>query len=533
MEMTKRKFAIKHTLLPALLLVVGVYILYPYCQYYIDPDAIAYIAVAKHYAAGDMAKAVNGYWSPWSCWLTAWLIRTNVEPFASAIIVNTIGASGFLISCQGLFSRFVKSGNVLGALSITLSLFLIYAVYQQSFADLWYCFFLMLLTLLITGNDFAHRVWKWPLAGLLCCLAYFAKAYALPFGLLAISVVTLFQLRIKQRFFLWKWLKMEAVVIVTTIIVASPWLWALHDKYGMITTGTAGALNLSWYLVGHPIFKEGIDLLLPPVYAHGIYYWEDPWWVNGALPHFYSSPAMCIRQMAKVVQNALKFVISMNELSAFMLPSCLFAIIYCCSKKIRNEFPSGLMPLVLVFLLFPAAYFLINFEARYLWFMLPFAVLFSALLFEKFYVFIEHKMYSRFVLLFFLLSFLAYPFWDMQHIFRGGKEEYEIAGQMKQANIKGSFASNIAYGKDMQHVVRLAYFLNESYYYMPLAPKDNAQLISELTRYNVRYFIYYNQGYDDGFEMKGLHGRQLPLVFEDARHTVKVFDLALLAAAER
>ena len=56
-----------------LLLLVAVY--YPYCKYYVDPDATAYLTISKLYANGDWLNAVNGYWSPWSCWLTAIFIK--------------------------------------------------------------------------------------------------------------------------------------------------------------------------------------------------------------------------------------------------------------------------------------------------------------------------------------------------------------------------------------------------------------------------------------------------------------------------
>lgn len=437
MELNNQKAAFKVLFFPALLLVVGVFLLYPYCQYYIDPDAIAYIAVAKHYAAGDMGKAVNGYWSPWSCWLTAIFIKVKFTPFAAAIIVNTIGAIGFLASSQVLYARFFKWGKYNFLLGTTLSLFLVYAVYKQSFADLWSCFFLLWFTLLIAQKNFVHQFWQWILAGLLCCLAYFAKAYALPFGWLAIAVVSFYSLRQQQCFSMLRWLKIIVVVAFSCVVFAAPWLWLLYDKYGMFTTGTAGSLNLSWYLVGHPYFKVDIDLLLPPVYPQGIYYWEDPLVVNGALPHFYNSPALFFRQLAKIAQNSLKFVMSMNELSAFMLPAYLCALLYLCSRNVRSIFDVKLLPFVQVFFIFPLAYFLINFESRYLWFMLPFALLFGAVLVARLKTFLKHKSLYYFSLVFFLFSFLAFPAWDMKNIFRAGQKEYELAMQMKQANING------------------------------------------------------------------------------------------------
>lgn len=528
MKIANPKYSIGFFFLPALILLLGTYLLYPYCQFYIDPDAIAYLTVAKHYAVGDIPKAVNGYWSPWSCWLTALLIKMNFTPFTSAIVVNTVGALGFLWASQFLFLRYSKQVKLNYLLSVTFSCFIVYAVYKQSFADLWYCCFLMILILLITKEHFIKNIGQWILAGLLCCLAYYAKAYALPFGLLSISVVVFLQMKAQQMFSFNNWATIFFTVTISCFLFASPWLWMLYHKYGIVTTGTAGSLNLSWYLVGHPYFKSGIDLLLPPVYSGGIYYWEDPWVANGALPHFYSSPSLFIKQLAKVVQNILKFISSMNELSAFMLPIYILATGALCSKKMRMQLPPKLIQIIIVFLIFPLAYFLINFESRYLWFMLPFALLLGALVLVQIKIKFHSKVSFCFISACFLLSFLAFPIWDMKNMIHEGYDEYSLAQQMKQANIKGSMASNISYGKEMQHVVRLAYFLDNDYYYMPLPPKRNTQLLHELSRYKVRYFLHYHNGYDEGFEMKDINGRSLPCAFENKAHTIKVYDLSSL-----
>jgi len=65
----------------ALLLYVALLIIYPHYQYYIDPDGTAYLTISKRYAAGDIQRAINGYWSPWACWLTAGLIRCGYTCF--------------------------------------------------------------------------------------------------------------------------------------------------------------------------------------------------------------------------------------------------------------------------------------------------------------------------------------------------------------------------------------------------------------------------------------------------------------------
>ena len=82
------------------------YIIYPNYQYYIDPDGTAYLTISRRYAEGHYVQAINGYWSPWSCWLTALLMKAGIAAIPASVIINTAGATGFLFITQSLFRRF-------------------------------------------------------------------------------------------------------------------------------------------------------------------------------------------------------------------------------------------------------------------------------------------------------------------------------------------------------------------------------------------------------------------------------------------
>ena len=91
----------------AILLCVAVYGVYPFYQYYVDPDATAYLTIIKRYVAGDYEKAINGYWSPWSCWLVAgWVKLTGWGLMAASVAVNTAGAVCFLFISHSFFKYF-------------------------------------------------------------------------------------------------------------------------------------------------------------------------------------------------------------------------------------------------------------------------------------------------------------------------------------------------------------------------------------------------------------------------------------------
>lgn len=477
-------------LFPLLLLFVALAIVYPYYQYYVDPDAIGYMSVAQHYVNGDIQQAINGYWSPWSCWLTAGLMNWGYEPFKAGIIINSFGAGGFLIASHFLFKRFLTNKEVLLSLNTTLACFLVYAVFKQSFADLWFFFFLLVIFQLFIRENFFYEPSKWLLCGFLSTLAYFAKAYAFPYIFLSTIVILAVRMRLEMQSYS-QTIKVTTVILGCFILFSFPWLWALHDKYGAWITATSGKLNLSWYLLGHPIYKEGIDLLIPPTYTHSIFFWEDPFYANGATPNFLSSTKLFLLQVIRVGYTLLKGIASMNELSAFFLPISLVGLVIILSKEIRQNFPKPFYLLAILFLLFPLGYLLINFESRYLWVLVPISLLLGAWLYE-FYSPLIHSSFLRYLILgIFCCSYLATPIDEMKRLYRVGEKEYQLAQQLKAAPINGSFATNIPQSKEMQQVMRIAWFSGNSFYYMPIAPTSSQQLFRELERYKVRYFYMF------------------------------------------
>ena len=499
-------------LLASLLLIAGVFAVYPYYQYLVDPDATAYLTIAKRYVAGDYARAINGYWSPWAIWLTALLIKCGYAAFTSAIMVNTIGALCFLYISYSLFSLFKIVPGVRLLLSLTLVGFLVYAIFWQSFDDLWECFFLLAALRIMLKDDFTVRPSLWIATGALGALAYFAKAYAFPFFILNVLCCTYFISRAKDKQEENHWLKIAATTILVMVVCSSPWIYVLYEKYGRITTGTAGSLNMSWYLVGHPYWKEDIIHLLPPVYPDSPSYWEDPFIANGAAPQFYSSIRLFLLQGIRMVYNLLKLALSMNELSMFFAFTVVVALAILLSKQVKTLFAGRLSIVALSFLLFPLGYLLVNFQARYLWYMLPLSMLIGALTIQKvtFHGRSERRLVKAIMLLF-AISFLATPVLGLKDMYRKGQREFETAEWMKKAEIHGSFTTNIPYGSRSQDIVRLAYFSGNPYYNMPL-PSPWKGILMEMRRYNIKYYFHYKDADDVACQLIDESGQPFPEV---------------------
>jgi hypothetical protein len=506
-------------------MVIAIIFVYPYYQYAVDPDATSYLAIAARYVSGDFEKAINGYWSPWAIWLTALVMKAGFAGFLSAIIVNTAAAIGFLYISHSLFLFFNIEKFVRYILCVALVVFLVYAIFWQSFDDLWECFFLLSALRVMLSGNFSKRPALWLLTGVLGALAYFSKAYAFPFFILNIICCSYFIAGANRREDRKKWLTICMVTIGTMFLVSFPWIYLLHQKYHTWTTGTAGSLNLSWYLVGHPYWKEGISVLLPPVYNDSVYYWEDPWFVNGPAPIFLSSVKLFFLQLIKIAYNFLKLIQSMNELSAFFAFIALITIGIVFSRRIRIFFSGRVLIIAFSFLLFPLGYLLINYQGRYLWYMLPLSMIIGIIAFTRMKIFQELS--RRFRLVFVLLfagSFIVYPIIGLKDMFLLGKKEFVLAQKLKEEKIQGSFTTNIPYSEKTQHIVRLAWFSGSPYYNMPV-PAEKSALLSDIRRYGIKYYFHFSEWYGEDFRFTDENGQPFPEIAAGKLPGLKVFQI--------
>lgn len=467
----------------ALLMWIVLWLIYPHYQYYIDPDGTAYLTISKRYAGGDIQRAINGYWSPWACWLTAGLIKLGLQAIPASVIINALGATGFLYISQSFFMRFGIVRKMQWMLNITLAFFLCYAIFWQSFDDLWECFFLLGALRLMLIEEFKNRPALWVIMGVIGALAYFAKAYSFPFFILNTICCAWFIAKGNKI----QWLKISFVAVGIMVLCGLPWIVALHHKYGIWTTSTSGTLNMSWYLVGHPHWKPGIDLLIPPAYPDSPYYWEDPWFANGDTPHFWDSLSLLKDEIIRAGYHVVLFVIATLQLSVFFPLITIVAVLSLFLKKIKPIFTEDLKVAVTSFLLFPLGYVLVNFESRYLWYMVPLSMLFGAVLLQNGYF--KFRIPAKVLAVIFPVSFLIVPALELTPMYYyNGQNEYQFATQLKAANIQGSFTGNMY----PRYMSRIAYFSGSRYYFLLANSRFNGTgLMNEIKRDKIEYYIHF------------------------------------------
>src|ERR1700733_6092363 len=230
----------------AVLMCIVLVIIYPHYQYYIDPDGTSYLTISQRYANGDLERAINSFWSPLGCWLTAFLIMGGIAAIPASVIVNTLGAGGCLLITQSYFIKFGIARNLQWLLNVTFALFLCYAIFWQSFDDIWECFLLLSTLRIILAEEFVNKPLLWVACGVVGAIAYFAKAYSLPFFMLNTTCCTYFICKDNKK----QWLKVSFIAIGVMLLCSFPWIYAIHSKYNEWTPSTAGKLNMGWFLIG-------------------------------------------------------------------------------------------------------------------------------------------------------------------------------------------------------------------------------------------------------------------------------------------
>jgi hypothetical protein len=76
-----------------------------YYRHEMDADGISYISLAQKYLNGDLAHAVNGYWSPMISWLIAPLLSLGLEPIISFRTVSILFGIMTLVGIDRLMTE--------------------------------------------------------------------------------------------------------------------------------------------------------------------------------------------------------------------------------------------------------------------------------------------------------------------------------------------------------------------------------------------------------------------------------------------
>jgi hypothetical protein len=332
----------------------------------LNPDGVAYLQIAAHYARGEMNLAVSGFWGPLISWMIAPFLMLGVPPLTAVRVVMALSAMCFFWGCWHLFERFNLSQRFLCLGLWTSALVSIPWSVENITPDL-------LLSGLVSFAFAGMMTPGWLLkprvalsSGLLWGAAYLCKAIALPLGILTCLGVSALWWR-KQPDARSSILRSFGLTALGLAFVSVPWIAILSGHYGRITVGNSARFNHS--LAG-PSVVQRLYLLdqgfhRPP--AGRITSWEDP-----ELPYPAWSPLASwsnARHQLRIILHNLPVAACMLTGVSLAFPA-LVALAVLRRRETRSRPENGptfwwaLLPVVMLGGLYLPNYLLIS-EQRY------------------------------------------------------------------------------------------------------------------------------------------------------------------------
>lgn len=476
-------------LLIALALFGGLVVLsYPYYRYFVDPDAVAYLTMAKRAAGGEPWRLVNALWSPLHPAIVSLCIGGGMDALLAAQLTNAVACALILAASFSLFRQFRVARDIGIALLTSLSIFLTYALYKQLFCDLWQVAFLLGYLLFITAADFLKKPLYWCLCAVIMTLAVYAKVYSFYFLLLHLPLSLWLSGRASGKHFP---LKPYISTLALHLLLLVPLVVLMHQKYGFWGLSKSGAMNTSWTLTGHKTLKPEIHTLIPPPYANSPYTWEDPYLSEGALHGRFEGLAMMKSQIGHSILAALQGVEAAGQISPFLLIALLGSAVIALQRR-RPDVRDGHKILLLAAGIMPIGYLLLHFEARYIWLLLPVAMIFGACWLERVRPWLAARRAFVPACWIFALSFIVYPLHDMKALFRKGEDTYNLAAKLTSLNMRGSFTSN----DNPSRAGCLAYWMGCNYYTPVGEVVKTEDVLADMRRYNVTFYFHHQNGLD-------------------------------------
>lgn len=469
------------------LAIIGIWhLVWPYFQYYLDTDAVAYMTIAQRYAAQDFPHAINGMWSPLQLWIISPFMGSDLKSnFEIAQLSNLIVI--LFIQLMTLLWLRLSSLNYVSCISIlwTMVPCLVCFSYLQVFGDLLSVFLLMLSFYLLMFQK--NRPIYLALAALLGALAYYAKSYNFYYFPLVLILI-LFTDRTKPNWLKWK----ESLYALFIFGFAlAPWINLLHQKYGKWTSGISGELNMTWYLVNHREYRADLDLLVPPIYKDSPSFWEDPWWVQGPIHHATESIDMLLRKLARIGHTFFDTIEQISYISPLAILGIFYMLLLLASKTPLSR-PQRV--LIIATAILPLGYLTVHVESRYLWLLLPIALIFSYHILQKIYDTTKFKAVGYGSALLIATTFWAHPMIEMEKLLDKGKTEYMEAQVIIDAGLKGqNFISNRNGGE----LWKIMYWSQNQFYETQQKKYTASQLASEINKYEIDAILYFTQEASD------------------------------------
>lgn len=474
------------------MLLLTAYLLFPYCQYYLDPDATAYLQMVDNAIQGDMQATVNSLWSPFHAWISIGLHQLYPMSTSVTLLVgNLLGASLVVILSNMLLQKFITNRFQLIVFALFQGVFWGSNAYIQLTSDVWGVFFaLLIFYIFLLNNRFESKKYN-VLLGVLIAISALAKTYTM-------YIFTLFFLIILT----YRWYKKsinfkQAVGILLAIylpllLVLMPWIYLFHEKFGAWTISWVGKYNMSTRVATVQIVKEKYHHFFPPATPQSLTFWQDPSFLYTNWVSVFDSPKTFLKFGARIGQNIAEWASAVGHLSFLYGATWAYAVWSLFFPKQSDDKSKAMNFVYLWVAIFPVGLLLVHIEARYMWATVPFALIIIFQILNQLHFYGWSKLLSKVAVVVIVGSYILGPVLDLKTIINVGKSDYELAQKIKSLGIKGSFFANKDYDSGFHpSLQRIAYFLQDPVY---LTSKDTFTFEAKLAtaqEMNIDYYYYF------------------------------------------
>lgn len=475
--------------------VIGSFFLFQHeiARYILDPDTTAALTLARHFSENRWLDGVSAYWSPLAPILVSFFMRWGFQPLVSAELYCLILGACILWICSWWLNQTLQS-NTLRFFSLILLMPIVWQM-KYRFIDMTLCFWLLLFLTCFYNYLKTSNITYFFYTALTAAFSFFTKSYALPFTLVFILVIGVWNILLKDKSRFSKIKTLQFIRLVFFIfLLASTWiLGPLYAKYHRITFGDSGRFA---HNIQHPDLNTAYSLpiaqigLIAPPTKFGLSSWDDPiietsmskpWGVLSSLKNFR-------HQLYLVARNIYSAILIYKDFSifSFLIISVLIVYFFTNKNKISPVVP--IFYLNLATLLFLSGYLLLFLRDRYIWMNLLILVITLSILIEKYLLHLKAQLKTILIFLL-MISFIIYPYKTLINGANQYKSFYTVANILKEnCSLSGAIASNKYYDLSTY----LAFHSKNSYFGVPRFDSLSKDIESEISSRNIDYFLFWD-----------------------------------------
>jgi MFS family permease len=222
-------------------------------------DGVSYISIARQYADGSFATAINAYWSPLISWLASLGIRAGLTGQEAIVIINTIaGGIGLAVGALFIWRRTEHAFFPTAIFIVVMGIFTagnVDLLTPDMMVCTWVIAFVVIMIRLderLAGASRRDQLLAGLAIGAFGVLGYLIKLFLVPVfvvGLLAWFALRFVRSRRRDgdaddRAMMGPFAVTLLSTAVALVLLATPWVAIISAKYDMFTVGSSFSVNL-------------------------------------------------------------------------------------------------------------------------------------------------------------------------------------------------------------------------------------------------------------------------------------------------